>query len=176
MQKTSSMTSRADEIARLYCRRNAKFIIWGCILFVAGFGALFLVFETLRVGAAQFHGVHRFVRMPAAYHQDLANACEQLYRTTPDTNLLCTIRASDGLVPEALRAVSPGTIQIEPDRVAVIVGGNFGGFGICWKLRNPETSRDSWVLEANPGGPPVVVASGKTATPLPRRGVDSSGK
>ncbi|MBL9169962.1 MAG: hypothetical protein JNN07_19665 [Verrucomicrobiales bacterium] len=176
MQETSSITGRAYEIARLYCRRNAKFIIWGFILLAAGLGAWFLVFESLRVGAAQFHGLRRFVRMSAPYHQEFATACEQLYRTTPDTNLLCTIRGSDGLVPEPLRAVSPATIQVGHDRVTVISGGDFGGFGIHWRLRNPETSRDSWVLEANPGRPAVVVASGKIAIPLPRRGAGSSGK
>lgn len=176
MQETSSITSHTDGIARLSCRRNPKFIIWAGILVGVGFGAWFLVVEPLRIGAAQFHGLRRFVRMPAAYHQDLATACEQLYRTTPATNLLCTIPGSDGHVPEPLLALSPATIQIGPDRVTIISGGDFGGFGIHWRLRNPETSRDSWVLEANPGRPAVVVASGKTTIPLPRRGAGSPGK
>ena len=169
MTTKSTQVGRETETVQRFCGRNVKFLLCG-----GGLGGLAII---ILVSLGMYllkngNGVHTFrgfVAMSPAYHQKVAEACEQLYRVSPETNVISTFRPSDADVPATLKALNPEKMLVSYDRVTVIIGGSFGGYGITWRLLDRDSNHDTWVLEANPGGPSVMLVKGAASLTLPRR-------
>jgi hypothetical protein len=112
----------------------------------------------------RFSSYGRFMKHDQAYYAQVATACDELRVKIPTsfTNGQ-VIQGDNESLPTILRQLNANKIEIETNRVSIMVHDSRLGFGIVWEPSNYDNVDAPWVLQTYAEDIRKVVYSGKTS-------------